>query len=145
MLAVPTELPLDGKTFMISPLSDRDSEELNEWVRAVYIRQARQSLTEEERDTPEGREFVRQAQNEALGLTWHRNPGSRLVFVSKMGIARLLLPGVRRNDRSVTVDDIVACIGTAEAVNIAEETFTRINDLRIIRKTEDAKGKEGPT
>lgn len=144
-VSVPTELRLDGRELQMYPLRERDSEELNEWVRAAYVRQARLSFEPQERGTPECNEAVQRAMADALSLTWFRSPGAAMVFSSKRGLARVLLPGCKREHPDLTLDDLVAGLKTPAIVEEAEATFARINDLRIVRKAEVAKSEAGPT
>ena len=91
---------LGGQEYFLSPLSDEDNEELNNWLRASFIQMARESLpdgaTREERE-----ETLGIALREARALSWFSHDGSRVVKTID-GVARVLWQSLKKRHPDLT-------------------------------------------
>lgn len=124
--AAPTTIFLsDGQSLRFSPLSDRDILELDEWVRARAIADARNSLKDE--DDPIIRaETLDAAMRFAQGLTFMSGHGSRILATPE-GLSRVLYLSVRKNHPDIKEDalrPLLLAESNKEAVNAA---FQHVN------------------
>lgn len=125
LLATPIELPFGDKIYKMSPLTDKDQSELNQWVRAQYINNARLSLPKDVSEL-EYRLLMSTAMRDALCLTWSRLPG-RNAFITPEGSARLAWQSIKRNQKDVTEDELLVCVNNAKFLFEFEKLFLQIN------------------
>lgn len=86
---------LGGVEYRMSPLTDRDISELDEWIQTEHIRLARASLgpecTQAERD-----ETLGIAMRQARTLSW-MSPEGAAIMGTVDGVARVIFQGLREN------------------------------------------------
>lgn len=94
---------IGGVTYMFAPLTDRDSDEIDNWLRGEYIRGARASLDE---NTPaqEREEILRIAIRDASRLSYMTGEGARMI-ASFRGIFRVIWQGLRREQPNLSFDE----------------------------------------
>lgn len=116
---------VDGTEYRMSPLTDRDISEMDEWVRLTYINLAMKSLphgTSEER-----RDAVRfRAVGESMALTWTSSTGAALMATVD-GMTRLVWQGVRVNHPDVTLEDLRKHLFSRENLSMVRSQFRRAN------------------
>jgi len=116
---------LGGKEYQLSPLSDKDTVELDNWLKAEFIRVARSSLSadssREERD-----ETLRVAMQESQGMSWLSGAGARTMRTID-GVARVLWQGLKRLHPELTHDDVRRLLVDAETVRYVNEEFRELN------------------
>ena len=97
---------IGDKQYHMSPLSDKDIEELNNMFRADMIRAAQASLTEDMSEA-ERREVLSAAMREAQQFTWYGDADeSRRVMKQIPSIARIVWMSVRRASPDARLEDI---------------------------------------
>lgn len=129
LTAASLPIVIGGKTYQASPLSDKDLAELDNWVRADFIRTARQSLTpgmtSAERD-----ETLSIAMREAQGLCAFRGTGAKQL-ATLPGMIRLVWQSIKRNHPTTTEEELSALLLTpdkaAEAIAEANSVFAQLN------------------
>jgi hypothetical protein len=124
-LATPVELTFGDKKYLMSPLTDRDQSELNQYVQSTYIDNARRSLPSDTDDKTYAR-LMTLALQTALGLQWTRKPG-RDVFTTEEGLARLAWQGIKRNHKDVTHIDLIPLMNNKRYVMEFELKFLQLN------------------
>ncbi len=127
LTATPVEFIIDDVTYKMSPLTDRDIAELDEWVQSRFIRAARESLDE---TTPADiwERTMRLAMREALTLSWMRPPASA-IFQSIDGLARLAWQSMKRNHPDLSVQNIRHLLFDPQNIDKVQEAFQRANDV----------------
>ena len=110
------EITIDGKIYRMSPLSDKDIGELDNWIRIRVIRLARQALTGEETEI-EKRGIMGAAFEYATSLTWLDKGVEEMGTLS--GVARLLWQVLKRNHPELTTAGLETSIVEGE-INIDE-------------------------
>lgn len=119
----------DGKRIVVrlrmSPMTDQDISEMDAWIQARMIRNARASLdpnlSEKERE-----ETMRVAMSTALTLTWMSGIGAKMIGTVD-GLARLVWQAIHRNHPDKTVEDIRRLLLTKENIEEANRAFTAAN------------------
>ena len=115
----------DGTEYRMSPLTDRDISELDEWVRLTYINLALKSLPPEVSE--EQREAVRfRAVGEAMAVTWTSATGAALMATVD-GMTRLVWQGVRVNHPAVTLEDLRKHLFSRDNLAMVRSQFRRAN------------------
>lgn len=144
LTAASMPLKIGSKTFQASPLSDKDLTELDNWVRADFIRTARKSLTPD-MSTAEREETLSVAMRIAQTLCAFRGSGARQL-ASVDGMIRLVWQSVKHNHPNVTEDELRALLLTPEAAAEAiAETNSVFAMLNMPEQKQPAKnaGKKG--
>ena len=95
MSAARFPIPFSDVTYYMSPLTDRDIDELDNWLRASYLQMARNSL-EGVTDQELRRETLQIAMDHARTLSWMQGEGSEIAGTLE-GITRVLWQGMRHN------------------------------------------------
>ena len=117
--AAPVPFPLGGKEFRMSPLTDIEIGELDNWLRARMVRAARESLTPdmtaEERD-----ETLQAAVRASAGVTFLSDICTEVVSTPD-GLARLIWHGIHNNHPGVSVQDVMKLL--IDDINGAEESL----------------------
>lgn len=126
LVAAPAEVPLGTITLFMSPLNDLDMAELDEWVRAQYVRNALAGVKDAERETWE--RVMKLAMGEALRLTWTHPPGNALM-VTPEGIVRLAWQGCKRNMPDLTYEKLRAELLDPRNIAVFRERFAQHNGV----------------
>ena len=130
-------LTLNGITYSLSPLTDRDIEEVNNWLRASVINMARDSLTSD-MSKDERSEILGVAMKEARSLSWMHGEGSKIITQSIDGVSRVMYQGVVKNHPNVTFADFLS--------NMYKDPSGVESSLAIWRELnlKDYEGEDGP-
>lgn len=135
--AASAEITIEGKLYQISPLTDIDIGELDNWVRVRVIRLARASLTGEETEA-EKKSTMQSAFEYASPLTWLNKGIEEMATLD--GVARLLWQVLKKHHPELTVKYIKACIVTDKIdVDDTMDVFDLLNGL-----TKEAAKKKSP-
>lgn len=113
----------DGTEVSIYPLTDKDIEELNEWVRYRYIRTVRNSLQEGVSDKQYEME-MRIAYQEAASLQWLSGIGAKMM-ASPDGMARLMYQACHKE---VDYDTLHKLLFHPENLERSVSLFERLNN-----------------
>lgn len=125
LTAASAPLVLAGVEYRMSPLSDRDIAELDEWVQIRYVNLVLASLPAEAEQ--EERDALRvRAAREALGMTWMSGEGARLMATVD-GVTRLLWQSLRREHPDIKEEDLRRLLYSPENIAATRHTFTRLN------------------
>lgn len=104
MAAAPTYVTLGDKNYRMSPLSDKDYEEINNWIRSSYLQMVRQSFTPDMLPA-QRQEEIAVAQETARGLNMLSMHG-KSVMSTPEGVSLLVWLGIKRNHPDVPLDEI---------------------------------------
>jgi len=115
----------DGTEYQMSPLTDRDISELDEWVRVRFINLAMRSLPAETSEAERAAARM-QATHEALTLTWMSGRGAQHM-ASVDGMTRLVWQSVKRNHPGVTEDELRRHLFSQENIAAVQLQFRRLN------------------
>ena len=109
------------------PLTDRDIDSLDEWLRSDYLMTVRQSFREDPNITDDEKRLELQiAQREASGLTWMQGRGASLMACPK-GMARLVWQHL--TDKSiVTLEELRVMLHDPDNVNLATDHIEKVNN-----------------
>lgn len=94
----------DGFELNLSPLSDKDITELDNWVRARYLYIARSGISENATDEEKDR-IERIAQQTAATLCWYLGYGASIMACLD-GLCRILYQAAQNNHKGLTYDDL---------------------------------------
>ena len=131
-------IQLAGEEYHLSPLSERDIEELDHWMQADLIRIARSGLTDDM--TPAEREEVLGAAiREASRVQWFSADGARRMR-SADGIARVLWQGLRKRHPELTYKRVRELVVDAKTIQYAMTVFRKVNDLEKKKETTQENG-----
>lgn len=100
--AAPAEWTLAGRTFLVSPLTDLDRGELDNWVRGLLIRAARESLNGDGLDVRE--ETLATALRTSLTVFWDGPEGRAQIFGTTRGMARFIRQSLKARHPDVTAE-----------------------------------------
>jgi len=115
----------DGTEYQMSPLTDRDISELDEWVRCRFINLAMRSLPDDMSESDRTK-FRVNAVHEAMTLTWMSGRGAQQM-ASVDGIARLVWQSVKRNNPGVAEDELRRHLFSRENLAAVQLQFRRLN------------------
>jgi hypothetical protein len=117
----------DGSTYQFSPLTDKDLDELDEWMQSRLIEAARRSLSksasQEERD-----ETLRVAMREATKLTFLSPDGARMI-ATLPGMTHLCYLSLRKCHPDVDEPSLHKLLSDPENLSILNEKFDRANHV----------------
>jgi hypothetical protein len=127
-LNVPTDdNPQRQLEFFVSPLSDRDWDELEDWIQTQHIRLARKSLdddcTQRERD-----ETLAVAVREAGQVSLVSSQGAQYLH-SIHGLARLMWHSLRHRHPTLTIEEARGYLLNPANATEFTEAFGRANSL----------------
>lgn len=125
LTAAATPIRLGDVEYRMSPLTDRDISELDEWVRHRYIQLAVDSLP---KDTPpeEVTQVRLQATQAALNLTWMSGQGAK-ILATVDGMTRLLWQSLRREHPDVEYEDLRGQLFSSERLKMVRHSFVQLN------------------
>jgi hypothetical protein len=118
-------IELAGVEYHLSPLTDRDIEELTNWLRASFVRMASESLTPEMTQAQRD-EVLGAAMREARKIDWVSGEGARTMGTLD-GISRVLWHGLRKRHPDLTYEAVRALITDAKTVAKASAVFKALN------------------
>lgn len=141
--AAPHPVTLGGKEYRMSPLTDGDFEELNNWLRSGVIQMARKSLTPG-MTTEEREETLAVAMREARKVSYLSDTG-RAAMTTVEGTAYLMWLGLRRNHADLTPeqvrealfndgDSILTMLKVWEEINLGESSSGLLAKVQRSRK-----------
>lgn len=129
LVAAPVEVDLGLIKIRMSPLNDEDMAELDEWVRARYIANARRSVEEEHAvGSDVWRAVVKLAMDEAMGITWSSATGAKLMATTD-GMARLAYQGAKRNHPELDFALLRKAMFDPRNVFALQEKFAKANAM----------------
>jgi len=122
---VRTEIQLEGKTYFASPLTDKDIQELDLFVRQQFMKSVYETLPE---DLPDSQKemAVRQAQITCSRMTFMSGEGSRIISTVP-GMTRLTWQMLQHNHPDLTVEDLHSMLLSPENIRKANEVFNEVN------------------
>lgn len=148
--AAPAPVHVGDKEFMMSPLTDRDIEEVNNWLRGTFLRIVKESFdatwTPGDRDEALGAAIAR-----ARKMTFMSGEGMELMRSSE-AVARLLWQGVKKNHPNVTWEllqtellDPETELLSGERVQVAMKEWYELNVGKLLKKAENGKENGAPS
>jgi hypothetical protein len=132
--AAPGEVQLGENFYRMSPLTDRDLEELDNWLRVRIIRLARRST--EGLSEKEATATMNQAFAFASKLSWTSDEGASLM-ATRDGVAKVLFQGIHANHPEVTEAQVYAALVEPGTVRAAMDVWRLLN---IVENPEDVSG-----
>lgn len=105
--AAPFPITMGGKTYNMSPLTDKDIDEIDNWLKATYLQTARLGLvglTPSERE-----ELLGIALDKARALTFTSRDGAKIASTIE-GTTRVLWQGLKKNHPEISYDEFKADI-----------------------------------
>ena len=124
--AAPAELVLGDKTYRMSPLSDIDIAEIDNWLRVRHLRLVRESTAGASR--AEARRVMMDAFDYAAKLSWTSDDGAALLS-TRDGIAKLLWQGMHGNHSELTVEEVYKLLLDPRTIRSAMDTWKLINGV----------------
>jgi len=111
---------------LMSPMSDKDISEIDNWLRATYLANARASLNGETNQALRN-ETIAVASKEAMTISLFSEHGKRMLGTVD-GMARLLWQSVHRNHPTVTYEELRAQLFDPSNLNAVNEAFNKANN-----------------
>lgn len=105
--AAPVGVSIGGKTYRISPLTDQDIGELDNYLRAKVVRIARESLPSNASEV-DRQLTMRAAVNESLSISWLSHCSQELRTIG--GMARWLWQLLHREHPDLTVEAVAEMV-----------------------------------
>ena len=116
-----TPIKLGDVTYLVSPLSDKDLIELDEFVRFVHVNAAVNSAPAAMKDRA-----LEIAIKQASSLSF-MSPDGAAIIKNHNGISRILWHGIRHNHPEVTHEQIRELVVNHEVVAEANRVFKKLN------------------
>lgn len=126
-------ITLGGAEYHMSPLSDIDIEELNNWLRSRFIQMARDSLPENA-SQQQVDDTLRVAMQTAHDMSWMTGAGAKQMSHPD-GIARLLWQSLRKRHPDLTHAQVRALIVSPATIASVMATFDHVNFSDAMRRT----------
>lgn len=123
--AAPVDIHLGGKTFRMSPLTNQDLGELQQYLVSRIMQEARASLP------PDATDKQRQITEEAAlrytqGLSWMSGDGARKM-ADVTGMTRILWQGLKHNHPDITVEEVHTLLLDPATLEDARRDIDRLN------------------
>lgn len=115
---------LGGVDYLVSPLSDKDLVELDNYVRATHIRVAVESTKGFDPATQQ--QLRAYAIDQASSITFASEQGAKIMR-SLEGIARMLWQGIKHNNPNITVEQVQGFLLDSSARSEANRIFRELN------------------
>lgn len=148
LTAASVPVTLGGEELLVNRLTDRDISELNEWVRAEFIKMARLSLSGIT-DKLEREETLRLAMSEAAGISWMSGRGAQMMATPD-GLARIIWQGCKDNHPTFPYEFVRSLMMKPGAVQVVRDSLQKIrpkapgsSNGKPTRKDGDRKSKKG--
>lgn len=127
MTAASFPLMLEGRTFYMSPLDDRDIDELTNWLQSEIIETARKFIRNApDMDSDERQEMLGAAMAYAATLTYGE-PKSKPYIGTIKGVARMFYQGLLKRHKNLSFDEFRPFVKTKEAIDTAMAIWTKLN------------------
>jgi hypothetical protein len=124
----PRPIRLGGKEYLMSPLSDRDIEELDQWLKSKVIQMAIDAIPQNASDQI-CRSVLDSANRVAMEISWMSPEGARQMRTLD-GMARLFWQSIKINHPEMSHIDVRKCLVDARVVDEALSAFDDLNNLR---------------
>jgi hypothetical protein len=131
LVAAPFPINLGGVEWKMSPLTDLDHEELNQWVRSQHVRTAIEAAKGLDRETFD--RVVGVALNQAHTLEWTNEDG-RAVAGTLNGMAQLIYQSVKKCHPKATPKEVLDSFLSGdknENLLLAMQTFRQLNSVEL--------------
>lgn len=115
----------DGTQFRFSPLTDKDVDELEAWVRHRIVHLARESLTAEA-SAAEREETLTIALTEATKVSIY-SPEYAQLLATVPGMLRILWQSLKREHPELTEEKLRHYISDPENIMLINEAFAAVN------------------
>lgn len=129
----------DGSQIFLSPLSDKDVTELDNWVKARYLHDQRSNIPEDADEETKDR-IERIAQQTASTLCWYLGLGATMM-VSVDGMTQIVYQSAKRNHPEITYEEIHSKLFIEENLDRANEAITKTENLDANLKKKRVKTK----
>jgi len=124
--AAPAEITLGEGKYRMSPLTDRDISELDNWLRVQTLRLARESCAGADDDTMD--RVMRVAFTHVNELTW-TGPSGRALMGTIDGVARLVWQTIKAQHPDMTHDKVRVCLLDPRTLSAAIDVFDMLNGV----------------
>jgi hypothetical protein len=138
--AASAPVTIGGREFQASPLTDRDSAELDNWVQTRVIKTARDSL-DEDTSEQERQETMDSANRIAQSMTWLWGDGAA-ILATPDGMARLAWQMCKDNHPGLAFEEIRAAILQPTAVDDIAGVFDFLHPALTAKKNDKPKAKK---
>jgi hypothetical protein len=127
MTAAPAPLEFaDGTKYRISPLTDKDIEELDMWVQSRVIENARNSITPN-MSVAERAETLEIAMKLSLSVSFTSDIGAKMI-ATVPGMTRLVWQSIRKNHPEVTESELRKHMLNEDNIREANIKFSKVNN-----------------
>lgn len=126
LTAASSPLKLRDLELNLSPLSDKDIEELDEWVQSRFLDRVRVSL--KGASPEERRESLEIAMQQSVTLTWMSGLGAK-ILATVPGMARLVYQSALKRHPNITYEEIRARVVDPEDVERINYKFAKLNGM----------------
>ena len=139
MTAAPSELHVEGVTYRVSPLRDRDFGEFERWVQDRYLDVALRNLAgiTDDRD----RETILKAAYEKAAHITASSPEAIQLMVTVDGAAKLLWLSLRREHSDITFEQAADLATHPQTVKMFMDKIRDINKVETAATTKGDKKK----
>lgn len=124
LVGASTPFHLNGKTYQMSPLSDKDIAELDLWVQKQYMNTVYETAPAD----PVAREMhIRIGLDSAATLTWMSGKG-KAILTTVAGMTRLLWQTLHKQHPDLKLEDLSADIADPNNLARFNQTFDEVNN-----------------
>lgn len=136
MTAAPYPVTVDGRDFRMSPLGDKDFDELTNWVRASVTQMARLSMTDD-MDPSERKEMLEAAMALARSLTFGE-ASTWGYFKNIEGMSRVFFQGLRKCHPALTFKEFQPLVKRQASIDQLVELMAAWTELNVPEKNVNA-------
>ena len=141
MTAAAYPLVLDGQTYHMTPLTDRDYDELTNWMRSRIIDTARKNITPD-MDSDERRELLAAAIENASGVNFGE-PRSQQHIKTIDGVARVIFQSCLKRHPRLDYEQFRKLFKSAPNIEAAMAIWKEINLPKKRDDTDDGADGDG--
>lgn len=122
----PGEVTINQRVFIMSPITDKDVGELNNWLRGRMLSAARASIPE---GSPDEEKIMDQAMRSALKMDWMAN---RHLMTSPEHLLRMLWQLMRKEQPNLTSEEFSReLLADPAALTRCRDTFRLLHPLLV--------------
>lgn len=133
-------IKLGGREFLMTRFSDRDISEIDQWLRARIIRDARESLDANSTHS-ERAEILEIAMRMAAVTSMYSPIGARMIATVD-GMAKMLLQSIHRDHPNETVESLRQLLFDQENLDVVNQEWKDLNTGDAVANSDKKGGAE---
>jgi hypothetical protein len=122
--------------YQASSLTDRDNDELDNWLKHYIVRTAK-DLVKDEEDHAFRKDFIEVAHEKSLVASFHNHIGIQ-IFGTSTGIARIAWQMIKKNHPKVTHEELIPRMREEGNIENVHQVFQELHPERFAERNGDS-------